>query len=94
MQDDDSLIKARYARTILRVARPLDPQTAARLVNGLVRDIPQVNERPEVKRLHLAAIEAFARLAKVLDDPIPVECQQRWDDAMDAAKAWLRAVGD
>ena len=93
MLEGDSLTKARYARTILRVARTLDRQTAARLVSGLVRDVPHVNERPEVKRLHLAAIEAFAQLAMVLNDPTSADRQQPWDNATDTANAWLRSVG-
>ena len=60
MRDGDSLIKARYALTILRVAQGTDRQTAARLIWGLARDRPHPNERPEIARLHLAAINSFA----------------------------------
>jgi hypothetical protein len=93
MQDEDSLIKARYARTILRVARTVDRQAAARLVGGLVRDVPDMNERAEVKQLHLAAIESFAQLAMALGGSTYANQQKPWDDATDAAGAWLRTVG-
>ena len=92
MLEEDSLIKARYARTILRVARTCERETAERLINGLVRDIPHVNERPEI-RLHLAAIESFVQLARSLGDPSSVDQRKRWDDATDAARVWLLGVG-
>ena len=68
MLEADSLIKARYARTILRVARGADRQTAARLVSGLVGDLPHENEHPEVALLHITAIESFVQLARALND--------------------------
>src|ERR1700758_4216364 len=68
MLEADSLIKARYARTILRVARGADRQTAARLVGGLVGDLPHENEHPEVALLHITAIESFVQLARALND--------------------------
>ena len=67
MRDGDSLIKARYASTILRIAQG-DRQTAARLVWGIARDLPHPGERPEIARLHLAAINSFAQLATALND--------------------------
>ena len=70
MRDGDSLIKARYALTILRVAQGTDRQTAARLIWGLARDRPHPNERPEIARLHLAAINSFAQLATALHEPV------------------------
>jgi hypothetical protein len=93
MLEGDSLVKARYARTILRVARGTDRQTAARLIGGLVGDLPHADERPEVALLHITAIDAFAGLAKALSDPASADRQKPWDDAADAARAWLHAVG-
>jgi hypothetical protein len=92
MLEADSLIKARYARTILRGARGADRQTAARLVSGLVGDLPHENEHPEVALLHITAIESFVQLARALNDPILVDQQKSWADATGAANAWLRAV--
>ena len=62
MLEADSLIKARYALTILRVAQAADRQTAVRLVAGLVRDLPHPSERPEIARIHLAAIDSPSSL--------------------------------
>src|SRR5215471_18184363 len=62
----DSLIKARYASTVLRVAQTDDQQTAARLVSGLSRDFPCPTERPEIAELHFRAINSFSELATAL----------------------------
>ena len=59
----DSLVKARYASTVLRVAQTADQHTAARLLSGLARDFPCRNERVEIAELHFRAIDSFAELA-------------------------------
>ena len=91
MRDGDSLIKVRYALTILRVAQGTDRQTAARLIWGLARELPHPKERPEIARLHLAAINSFAHLATALDTDL--RQQSLWGNANDAASGWLRGVG-
>ena len=93
MRDGDSLIKARYALTILRVAQGADRQTAARLVWGLARDRPHPSECPEIARMHLAAINSFARLATSLNEPTDLNRQNLWASAIEAASDWFRAVG-
>jgi hypothetical protein len=88
----DSLIKARYASTVLRVAQTDDRQTAARLVSGLSRDFPCPTERPEIAELHLRAINSFSELATALyNETAPIRADL-WKSAMDAAAAWLNAV--
>src|SRR4051812_17865359 len=54
---NDSLMKARYALTVLRVAQGTEQQTAARLVRGLAHDLPDPVERPEIAEIHLRAID-------------------------------------
>ena len=93
MRDGDSLIKARYALTILRVAQHVDRKTAARLVWGIARDLPHPNERPEIARIHLGAINSFARLATALNEPTDLNRQNLWASAIEAASDWFRAVG-
>jgi hypothetical protein len=89
---DDSLIKARYASTVLRVAQTDDRQTAARLVSGLSHDFPCPTERPEIAELHLRAIKSFSELATALyNETAPIRADL-WKSAMDAAAAWLNAV--
>jgi hypothetical protein len=60
---NDSLIKARYALTILRVARTSDRKTAARLVRAIACDSPLQSELPEIADVHLRAIVSFVQLA-------------------------------
>jgi hypothetical protein len=88
----DSLIKARYASTVLRVAQTVDQQSAARLVSGLSRDFPCPTERPEIAELHFRAINSFSELATALYSETPAKREHLWKSAMDAAAAWLNAV--
>jgi hypothetical protein len=90
--DHDSLIKARYASTVLRIAQTADQQTAARLVSGLSRDFPSPTERPEIAELHFQAINSFSELATALCNETVSKRQYLWNSAMDAAAAWLNAV--
>jgi hypothetical protein len=86
---NDSLIKARFASTILRVARTSDRETAARLIRGLAGDLPLRSELPEIADMHLRAIDSFYQLATSLRDH---EQRPPWKTAVDAAADWLRAV--
>ena len=88
----DSLIKARYASTVLRVAQTVDQQTAARLVSGLSRDFPCPTERPEIAELHLRAINSFLELKIALNKETASRREHLWKSAMDAAATWLNAV--
>jgi hypothetical protein len=89
----DSLIKARYASTVLRVAQTIDDRpTAARLVSGLSRDFPSPTERPEIAELHFRAINSFSDLATALYNETASKREHLWKSAMDAAAAWLNAV--
>lgn len=87
----DSLIKARYALTILRVAQTSEQQTAARLVRGLAHDSPHPNERPEIADIHLRAIDTFFQLAASLGDATNSK-PRPWNTALGAAENWLRVV--
>jgi hypothetical protein len=86
----DSLIKARYALTVLRVAQTTDLETAARLTRGLAHDFPHPNELPEIADNHLRALDSFSRLAVSLGENI--KQQHPWNTALNAATDWLRAV--
>jgi hypothetical protein len=88
----DSLIKARYASTVLRVAQTADQQTAARLVSGLSRDFPCPTERPDIAELHFRAINAFSELATALCSEPASKREHLWKSALDAVAAWLHAV--
>ena len=88
----DSLIKAKYASTVLRVAQTVDQLTAARLVSGLSRDFHCPTERPEIAELHFRAINSFSELATALCNETASKREHLWRSAMDAAAAWLNAV--
>ena len=88
----DSLIKARYASTVLRVAQTVDQQTAARLVSGLSRDFPCPTERPEIAELHFRAINSFSELTTALYNEAASKREHLWKSAMDSAATWLNAV--
>ena len=60
MLEADSLIKARYALTILRVAQAADRQTAARLVGGLFEGIGSAGFRSFAQGDDLAHAELAA----------------------------------
>ena len=88
----DSLIKARYASTVLRVAQTTDANTAARLVHGLACDLPHSNEFPQIIEIHLRAIASFVQLTSSLNASTHSERQSAWKAALDAVANWLRAV--
>ena len=89
---DDSLIKARYASSVLRVAQTADRKTAARLARGLAHDLPHPDEFPDTADIHLRAIDTFSLLAADLDGAANPNQQRLWKAALDAAEEWLRAV--
>jgi hypothetical protein len=90
---NDSLIKSRYASTILRIARASDRETVARLVRGISRDFPLHSEIPEIADIHRRAIASLDQLATGLVDATnPVKQHPLWKAALDAASEWLRAV--
>ena len=81
---DDSLIKARYASTILRVAQTSDCEAAARLVGSIAGDLPLQSELPEIADIHLRAIASFVQLATSLRDKTNPKQQPPWKTALDA----------
>ena len=88
----DSLVKARYASTVLRVAQTADQHTAARLLSGLAREFPCRNERLEIAELHFRAIDSFLELATALTNETGSNSQDLWKRAVNAHAAWFRAV--
>ncbi len=87
----DNLIRARYALTVLRVARTSDQETAARLVRGVAQDFPHPNELPEIADIHQSAIKSLLHLAASLGDATHSR-RHPWTTALGAAEDWFRAV--
>jgi hypothetical protein len=86
----DSEVKARYALAVLRVAQSADRETAARLVQGLARDLPHPDERREIAALHFQAIDAFEKLADGLR--VSATAPSSWKAATAATSKWLAVV--
>ena len=86
----DSEIKARYALAVLRVAQAADRETAARLVQGLARDLPHPEEQREIASLHFEAIEILEKLLQGLR--VSAVAPSSWRAATDAVSKWLGAV--
>ncbi len=92
MCDQKSLVKARYATAVLRIARCSEKHTAADLVEGLMTESPDSDDRPDVARAHRKAIESFGTLA----DNIRSQSGGRsihWDAAFAAMDRWRLCLG-
>lgn len=86
----DSETKARYALAVLKVAKSADQATAARLLEGLARDIPHPSERPEIASLHYDAIDHFKELSGHLRASGATSVL--WGKAKSATTKWLETV--
>jgi hypothetical protein len=72
-----------------KVAQAADQETAARLVQGLARDLPHPEERREIAALHFETIGAFEQFAEGL---LVSAAESRWKTAFAAASKWLGVV--
>jgi hypothetical protein len=86
MSDADSLIKARYAITILKTARASDRATAIKLIEGLALDFPAPETSDDVVEVHHKAVMKFYELAEALRAGQEIGL---WIPAEQAAKRWL-----
>jgi hypothetical protein len=91
MSDDDSLVKAKYALTILKVARTVERKTSAQLVEGLATDFPAHDDRPEVAQAHKNATEIFGKLADAIRGPAGGS-PHLWDTAFRTVEYWRRTI--
>ncbi len=86
MGEKEGLIRARYAVSVLRVARGSPAKDALRLVEGLSRDlIMESGEEITGSRNHF--LHACQQLAAALRAGVTV--QIAWDRATAGAAAWL-----
>ena len=88
MATNKSLIQARYAFALLRIAKISDSDAALRLLEGLVGDRPWPGINQELANLHHNAIEAFNRVIDVLQTGSSVAVPP-WNAAFDATNRWL-----
>ena len=88
MVANKSLMQARYALALLRIAKISESDAALRLLGGLVGDRPWPGVNQELADLHLNAIEAFHRVIDVLQTGSNVAVPP-WNAAFDASNRWL-----
>ena len=81
-------MQARYALTILNIAKMSDRETARRLIENLVRDHPISDVPQGLADLHWNAIEVFKDLVTSLRDG-PRNAAHPWGAAVEAANRWL-----
>jgi hypothetical protein len=79
MGTDDSLIKARYARTIFRIARNSRKPEALKFLEGLAHETPTADTPFEIATAHLAFTAEVTALAVALREPVNVGTH--WDRA-------------
>jgi hypothetical protein len=91
MGNNDSLTKAKYAFTILKVAKTVDRDTAARLIEGLATDFPAHDDRPDVARAHEMATDIFGQLVDSIRSPLGGP-PGMWDTAFAAVANWRRII--
>jgi len=89
MSNADSLIKARYAITILKTARASDRPTGVKLIEGLALDFPSPDTSHDVAEAHHKAVMKFYELAEALRSGQEIGL---WIPAEQAAKRWLDVV--
>ena len=82
-----SLIQARYAFALLRIAKTSDRKAALHLLEGLVGDRPLPGVDQQLADLHHDAIEAFSSVIDVLQTGSNVAVP--WNAALDATNRWL-----
>jgi hypothetical protein len=87
MSDEDSLVKANYALTVLRVARDAERRTSAQLVEGLATDFPAQDDRPETVEAHGRATEMLGRLVDSIRGHAAGSATA-WDEAIKAVEDW------
>lgn len=87
MCDSTSLVKAKYAAAVLKVARTSEKKIAAALVEGLATEVPAYDDRPEVAQAHMQAVEIFGSLAHSIRGPAG-GMSVLWEAAVEAIHKW------
>ena len=83
-----SLIQARYAFALLKIAKTSDREAALRLLEGLVGDPPLPGVDQQLADMHHGAIEAFSSVIEVLQTGSSVAVPP-WNTALEATNRWL-----
>jgi hypothetical protein len=89
--DKASLIKARYALTILKTAKGADRSMALRMIESLVVDDTTPGESSDVAEAHREAVRKFIELAEALRSAR--DAGLLWHSADRAARKWAEILG-
>jgi hypothetical protein len=91
MSDETSLVKAKYAAAVLKVAQTAEKRMAAMLVEGLASEFPASDDRPDIAKAHLNAIEVFGSLVDSIRGPAGGQ-SLLWKTAFEATERWRRLL--
>lgn len=91
MDDKDSLVRARYAVSVLRVAQKVPRAEAIKLIEGLSKDWLNMESNEIIFSSRAEATNTFEDLATALQTNSPT-LPRAWDKAANAAARWLAAV--
>ncbi|WP_441255909.1 hypothetical protein [Tardiphaga sp. 285_C5_N1_2] len=91
MSDDQSLIKARYCRSILKVAAISTDQEARGLLESLATEQPTPNASAAMAEAERAALSAIRELAGSQHGRSKSQSSSEWMRAARAIQLWLNA---
>lgn len=91
MSDDQSLIKARYCRSILRVVAISTDLEARRLLEGLTTEPPTFSTSPPVAEAERAALAAIRDVSEYPHGRSAPQSSVEWVRALRAVESWLAA---
>jgi hypothetical protein len=89
MSDDQSLIKARYCRSILKVVAISTDQEARNLLNGLATEQPTSDTSAPMAHAERAALASIRELAGYQHGRHAPQNSSEWLRAMRALELWL-----
>jgi alpha-D-ribose 1-methylphosphonate 5-triphosphate synthase subunit PhnH len=90
MQNDLSLLKARYCRSVMRTAADASDDEAHRMIRSLASETATPGVTHEVDRAEQAAFEAFRILASRCAGRRMSSVTVEWLNAERAVSNWLR----
>lgn len=88
--NENSLIKARYFETVLRVAKTADQALALRMIKSLETDTTTIGADDDVVQAERAALESVLQLSDSLQKRISAD--GTWNNAFLAAARWINLL--
>lgn len=88
--NENSLIKARYFETVLRVAKAAEQALALRMIKSLETDTPTIGADDNVVQAERAALQSVHQLSDSLQRKISAD--GAWNSASLAAARWINLL--